>query len=138
MKHLLSAKGKLIASAFSLFGLSGCNEPPVCEYGCPYVEFHIHGTVIDEHSQPLPGIAVKADYGTDTTADNGQYDIHTDGTSRHNAPRELHLSDADPDRNPPYPDTVVALSWDGIEPHDGSGRWNEGTYTLEKDIQLKR
>jgi len=138
MKHLLSAKGKLIAGVLSLFGVAGCDDPPVCEYGCPYAEFHIHGTVTDEHSQPLRGIAVKAGYDADTTADNGHYDIHTSGTGRYDAPRELLLTDADLDRNPTYPDTTVALSWDGIESQGASGRWDEGAYTLQKDVQMKR
>ena len=137
MKHILSAKGKLIAGVLSLFGVAGCDEPPVCEYGCPFAEFHIHGTVTDERSNPLSGIAVKAEYATDTTGDNGQYDLHTDGMGKGDAPRELLLTDTDPNRSP-YPDTTVALNWDGIESQGASGRWNEGTYTLQQDIQLKR
>ena len=138
VNHLLSAKGKLIASALTLFGMGGCQEPPVCEYGCPYAEFHIHGTVTDEHSHPLGGIAVNAGYGSDTTKADGKYNILTDGTGRGDAPRELHLTDIDGDRTPSYPDTTVALSWEGIEPEGASGRWDEGTFTLQKDVQMKR
>ena len=137
MKHILSAKGKLLAGVLGLFGMGGCQEPPVCEYGCPYASFRVYGTVTDEQHNPLGGIAVNAGYGSDTTKDDGKYDILTDGTGRGDAPRELHLTDIDGDRTPSYPDTTVALSWEGIEPEGASGRWDEGTFTLQKDVQLR-
>ena len=137
MKNILSAKGKILASALGLFGISACSSPSV-EYGSPYAEFHIHGTVTDEQSLPLGGIAVEAAFATDTTGTDGHYSIKTSGFGRPDAPSELHLKDIDPERDHPYPDTVVDISFDNIHPEGGDGHWNKGTYTLQRNIQMKK
>ena len=37
-----------------------------------------------------------------------------------------------------YYDTVIPISFNGIQPVGGDGHWDQGTYILQRDIQLRQ
>lgn len=96
----MKAKAKRIYSLLcawilSLLGFSSCDdgfkiggggkEPIACEYGCPYTEFTLKGTVTDAKSNPIKGIKVTLkeifedemyEKLTEFTDENGKVEYH--------------------------------------------------------------
>lgn len=55
--RFLTLWGKVVAAIVSVFGMYGCDIHAV-DYGCPYAEFSLKGTVVDEKDTPIEGIRV--------------------------------------------------------------------------------
>ena len=138
MKKILSFRSKILLAILSLFGVSACESGMTVEYGCPITTFKVHGTVSDEQHNPIQGIAVHRGWDNDTTGPDGKYQLYFDGVMVPDAPDTLEVTDTDTLRETAYCDTVIPISFNGIQPVGGDGHWDQGTYILQRDIQLRQ
>lgn len=138
MKKILSLRSKILLAILSLLGVSACESELTEEYGCPETTFKVHGTVTDERHNPIQGIAVHRDWSNDTTGPDGKYQLHFYGVMATDAPDSLEFTDTDTLRETAYCDTVIPVSFNGIQPVGGDGHWDQGTYILQRDIQLRQ
>jgi putative lipoprotein (rSAM/lipoprotein system) len=136
MKRLL---GKIVLAGLSAFGLNACSilDIPMAEYGCPYADFELSGTVVDSDSaKAIPGIEVTYQGGTAYSDETGAWKIVQRGAP---FPKLLivYADDIDGDANR----GMFARDSTGIDPerepdplpwHD---KWYSGRY-IQNDIVI--
>lgn len=138
MKNILSFKSKILLAILSILGVSACESDVTEEYGCPQTTFKVHGTVTDQRHNPIQGIAVHRGWNNDTTDSDGKYQLQFNVVMATEAPDSLEFTDTDTLRENVYCDTIIPLSFNGIQPVGADGHWNQGTYILQRDLQLRQ
>ncbi|MBQ9215981.1 MAG: radical SAM-associated putative lipoprotein [Prevotella sp.] len=128
---------------------------PVVEYGTPYADYQLHGTVTDETGSPVKDIKVSTKYvfhnydGTVVT--DGIDSIQTDGLGkyavgyrRYHGENDLKLivEDVDGDANGGvFKSDTIDIDYKNATKVKDAGRdehWSEGTYAIKQDIILKK
>lgn len=145
---------RLCMALLSLLGFAACEEP-MCEYGCPTIDYKISGTVTNAEGTPIEGIRVivpevKYDYErncfvSDTvfTDAEGHY-----STSEHTgyptlAERGIFFDDVDGDA---HGGSFAADSLSCFEVNntprkqykEGDGNWYVGGYEYTVDKKLRK
>ncbi|MGN0091550.1 MAG: radical SAM-associated putative lipoprotein [Alistipes sp.] len=105
---------RILAAMLVLLGFASCGKDntdigdiPV-EYGTPYVDYQIKGTVTDNSSTPIKDIKVVVSYIPQTTKDD--ITVYTDANGRFSAPYKHYFHVDDP--------TVTFEDTDGEENGD--------------------
>lgn len=144
MRKLLAAISKFFL--VSLFGIpQACFDDGtyVCEYGCPTVRYQLNGKVMDEDSNPVPGIKVSLEhpdnpYETDTTSVSGKFvlDELLGGFSLEKV--RVYFTDVDgPDNGGEFAADSLDLEVYRIE--EGDGNWYNGAFKSDDvEIRLKK
>lgn len=126
-KKKIGMTGKIITALLALLGfsLAGCRE----EYGCPYVNFHVSGRVVDAQANPIPGIEITADeYGSTRSDSQGYFTIEENYAS---LPGKICCTDRDGEENGgEFLPEEVDLEGRFVQTAKGSG-WYEGAYKAE-------
>lgn len=145
---------RILAAMLALLGFASCGKDntdigdiPV-EYGTPYVDYQIKGTVTDNSSTPIKDIKVVVSYIPQTTKDD--ITVYTDANGRFSAPYKHYFHVDDP--------TVTFEDTDGEEngglfktatlnvkdmektqlPVDKDNHWCIGSYELNADVKLEK
>jgi len=104
------------------------------EYGSPYADFKINGTVTNQESEKVTGIKVKVERDSSYTDSEGNYDITVESFPK-DQNFSIQFSDVDGVENGTYQtlDTTVVF----IDPEfkNGDG-WYEGETSKEFDVKL--
>lgn len=130
--------------------------PPImCEYGVPQAEYNIKGSVVDEQGVPVEGIKTSLKYVSEERDANGKClamgidSLQTDAAGRFNFvyedfPKNQHIKllveDIDGEANGcTFQNDTIDIDYNkAVQTKDGDGNWNEGTFEIKQDIQLKK
>lgn len=151
----------LLSALLTMLGFGSCTElgadeygaPPVMEgaleYGVPYVEYIVRGTVADEAGQPVSGIkaAVKEvydqepghSYGIDSvsTDDGGNFQMQVRSFISQDLKLVVEDTDGPENGGEFMSDTLRLADMKQQKLADGDG-WSRGKYELKADIKLKK
>ena len=127
----------------------GCStksgEEPISEYGCPYADYVVNGSVKDEAGNPIQGIKITAPNGSDLTSQYAQI-VQTDAQGNFTLNEfsslrghEIIVEDIDGEANGGefLSDTIQVESLPMTQMEKGS-EWYDGKYAVKADIQLKK
>jgi len=121
----------LLTALLGLFGFTGCLSP--VEYGCPYGEFQVQGTVTNSQNEPIPDIeiSIKGDYNKVKSDSTGKYTLSTYFWGETGL---VIAQDIDSTDNGSYENDSVL-----VETHytGGDGKWYVGHDSQEIDFVLK-
>ncbi|MDD3079372.1 MAG: radical SAM-associated putative lipoprotein [Paludibacter sp.] len=148
MKNTLRFFDRIIVVFLSIVGFTAACDDPVVEYGTPYADFEIKGTVVDNDSQtPIPNIrlirVLNEDpfYGDTIYSDSeGKYQFSFNEIPEEENPVfEILAEDFDGEENGGsfQPDTVSITLQKSDWVEDGSG-WYLGKAVKTEDIKLKK
>lgn len=119
---------RIITVLLALLGFStGCGR---MEYGCPNVDFHISGRVVDAKGNPIPEIKVTSDqfYRIVFSDAEGNFTIEGNYVS---LPQTVYLSDIDGEQNGgEFDDRELDIGASYLKIKNGKG-WYEGAYKAE-------
>ena len=130
------------------YGCSSTDENrdvDVEEYGCPYADYVVQGSVTDEAGNPIQGINVKAPYGSDLDSQFGQI-VETDAAGKFALKEfsslrghEIIFEDVDGEANGGLfqSDTIRVQTLPKTQTEKGNG-WYNGKYDVQADIKLKK
>ena len=130
------------------YGCSSTDENrdvDVEEYGCPYADYVVQGSVTDEAGNPIQGINVKAPYGSDLDSQFAQI-VQTDAKGSFTLQefsstrgREIIVEDIDGEANGGefLSDTIFVNSLPKTQTEKGNG-WYTGKFDVKADIKLKK
>lgn len=128
------------------YGCSSTDENrDVEEYGCPYADYVVQGSVTDEAGNPIQGINVKAPYGSDLDSQFGQI-VETDAAGKFALKEfsslrghEIIFEDVDGEANGGLfqSDTIRVQTLPKTQTEKGNG-WYNGKYEVQADIKLKK
>lgn len=133
-------KNRLIWLLLSLLGMAaGCSSNdkliPV-EYGCPHADYEIKGRVTDPDGNPIRAIEITTDE-LPVAYSSATGDYRLKGTAFPGDMR-IRFTDTDgPDNGGNFAERTVVVTFTGedcIEP--GDGRWYDGAFFKEVDVQL--
>ena len=146
--RFLTLWGKIVAAIVSVFGLYGCDIHAV-DYGCPYAEFTMKGTVTTEENTPVKDIKVAVEVWSVAGNDKRQmYEKTTytdaDGNVSINtgfvyAPDSVSvkIDDIDGEANGGDFQSQV-LSPEIVKTKEADGEWFEGSYESTFDAKLQK
>ena len=145
----LKFKNWILALLAGIMGLQqGCSKFWAEEYGCPEARYIIKGTVINEQGDAIPGIGVNNTRDWENRNGEWCYEDTTDAEGHFLINRILFpaadisipvtLYDIDSNENGSYQDTVVDVSFVGVQLSGGDVRWNKGTGEKEVSITMRR
>ena len=139
-RKLIKNYNKIIAFILSILGVGGttfsCAMYGIpAEYGTPYANFKINGTVTKHKNEKLPGIKVKMPYDSTLTNAYGKYEIETQDIPTGQT-FEIQFIDIDGPENGEFEtlDTVVVFENPKFE--NGDGDWFQGNTSREFNIKL--
>ena len=149
--RFLTLWGKIVAAIVSVFGLYGCDTHAV-DYGCPYAEFSLKGTVTDEENTPIEGIRVAVEAWSVTGNDIRKMcneTLYTDAEGK--------VSFVPPHGYFVYPPDSVSVKIDDVDGEanggdfqsqvlapeivktkEAEGEWFEGGYETTFDAKLQK
>ncbi len=134
----LKLKNWLLVSMATLLGLNtACEGSTADEYGCPFSDFHVKGTVTDPDGAPIPGIQVRMDYDVDTTDAEGQYAVQSGRIPGNETVFDVVFSDVDGAENGLFKNDTVPVTFPQSELTGGDG-WYEGSATQTLNVTLQR
>lgn len=130
------------------YGCSSTDENrdvDVEEYGCPYADYVVQGSVTDEAGNPIQGINVKAPYGSDLdsqfnqivqTDAKGNFTLKEFSSMRGN---DMIVEDIDGEANGGefLSDTIQVETLPMTQTEKGKG-WYGGKFDVKADIKLKK
>lgn len=149
MKNLFT---KLLAGLLVLLGFTSCEDlftgTGPAEYGCPYTDYKVKGTVVSEDNEPIVGIRVVVSTWSNTTDT-----IYTDAEGKYSS-KELYGSsplgfeetdsiffdDVDSTANGKFISKALPLSdYEATEVEsdtDDNSLWYDGAYEVEVNVTL--
>ena len=129
----------VLTPLLAVLGFTGCgddDDDDVAEYGAPYVELNVDGTVTDTEGNPIQGIVLYADectgYSDATSGADGKWSYSINWCDISEAITENHevlvrAVDEDGDANGgEFADTSVTVSL--TQTAEGDGGWFQGAY----------
>lgn len=134
---------KIIMALLALLGFSACSKEETVlrdEYGCPYVDFHVSGRVVDTESNPVQGIIVGTPMLRDMAVSDadGRFAIDQHGGD---LPDMLLFTDMDGEKNGgefSLKEVEVKERFEQTAPESGSN-WYRGAYKAELgDVTLTK
>ncbi|MCB9071406.1 MAG: radical SAM-associated putative lipoprotein [Prevotellaceae bacterium] len=121
----------LLTTLLSIFGFTACLGP--VEYGCPYGEFQVQGTVTNSQNEPIPDIeiSIKGDYNKVKSDSTGKYTLSTYFLGETGL---VIAQDIDSTDNGSYENDSIL-----VETHytEGDGKWYVGHDSQEINFVLK-
>jgi len=158
-KSVIRGINFVLATLLTLFGFNKCTEPEV-EYGVPNADYTIKGTVVDKaDAKPIKGIRIGFTryysepvvmYGVmpqpyrsnkaDTTDIQGAYKLtdHFSIGEIQDDKLTVFVQDIDGSDNGLYNDTTFVVDFKDIKATGKITGWNQGEYTKEVKIELKK
>ncbi|MDR3261317.1 MAG: radical SAM-associated putative lipoprotein [Tannerella sp.] len=137
-RPLIKGTNWALAGLLTLLGFSGCTNDKV-EYGTPYAEYTIEGTVTNEAGEPVPDIKIEttAPYaGMQNPAlsnESGHYSAKLGSTQT----IQVIASDIDGEKNGAYQNDTIQVAIDDSDYYDkGDGHWYDGAARKEVNITL--
>lgn len=138
---ILSLLNVLLTFVLGLLGFQSCDVAkkygpgPEVEYGAPYAEYDVSGTITDEEEKPLKNMQIKlkengVPIAPETySGEDGKYALREEGFPMNRV--DVVVSDT---AGVYESDSVnVAVSFEG-----GTDGWNAGKATIQHDFQLKK
>lgn len=146
--RFLTLWGKIVAAIVSVFGLHGCDIHAV-DYGCPYAEFSLKGTVTDEENTRIEGIRVAVEAWS--VAGNDKRKLYVDtlfsdadgkvsastGTIYVTDSVSVKIDDVDGEANGGDFQSQV-LAPEIVKTKEAEGEWFEGGYETTFDAKLQK
>ena len=124
---------------------SKTHEEPVSEYGCPYADYVVNGSVKDEAGNPIQGIQITAPNGSDLDSQLVQI-VQTDAQGNFSLNEfssfrgeEIIFDDIDGEANGGefLGDVIRVDTLPKTQIEKGNG-WYEGKFDVTADIKLKK
>ncbi len=141
-RKILKGYNRLISLLLSILGIgttatyTACDIiPGGCEYGTPFADFKINGTVTNESGQSVPGIKILMMYDSTYTDSNGKYNLVTESfPTDQNFPIQFIDVDGESNGKLQTVDTAVVF----VDPDFKGGKdWYEGETSKTFDITMK-
>jgi putative lipoprotein (rSAM/lipoprotein system) len=132
-ESMIKAYHKLVLAALGAIGVVGCESSgtaPEPEYGCPYADYSLSGTVLDaDSSKAIEGIEIAFNSEKTYTAPDGSWQIDCRTICAWRDSLRATDVDGDANRGAFEPDSL-ALSPTRVNPKDG---WYQGSF-VQRDI----
>ncbi|MCL2738324.1 MAG: radical SAM-associated putative lipoprotein [Bacteroidales bacterium] len=153
-KVFLKGVNWALAAIITMLGFAGCNAIGRLEYGSPYADYVVKGTVVDQATKkPIEGILVSySDYdameppyslnSSATTNVKGEFSISaTSGRLPFQIMDNIrvvpvYVQDIDGELNGLYESTVTLIDFRKGKQTKKSKGWYEGEYTVNLNIEL--
>ncbi len=142
-KKVIKNYNKLIAFLLTILGIgtsatfSACDDDVVCEYGTPYADFKISGTVTNAQKENIPGVKVLLnDYDSTLTDSNGTYSFTTQ-TFPAETLFPIKFIDIDGDENGNLQPIDTTVVFEDPEFEGQSGSWYQGETSKVFNIEMK-
>ena len=117
----------------------------IVEYGCPYADYVVKGSVTDEVGNPIQGIKITAPNGSDLDSQFNQI-VQTDAKGNFTLKEfssmrghDMIVEDIDGEANGGefLSDTIFVNSLPKTQTEKGNG-WYTGKFDVKADIKLKK
>ena len=135
----------VMAALLAMLGYESCESEGLCEYGTPISDYIVKGVVTDEAGKTILGIKTKFVHdlydGEKTAMTDGSGNYVIQAKSYPDLYKcQLIVEDIDGEANGGefLSDTLDLSTKKPVQVKKGDGGWNEGTYELSQDIQLKK
>ena len=137
---LLKSTNVILSFLLSMLGFStGCDEiiHPRAEYGTPYADFIINGTVkASDTNEAIPDIKVKADWDSTYTNAEGKYEIVIRSFPQ-DQDIEIHFIDPDGNTNGSFQQLDTIAQFKNIE-FKSTGSWSYDDVEKEMNVSLEK
>jgi len=141
---LLKGSNGILTGLMALLGFSACDKYGRTEYGTPYADYVVKGTVVNKStSRPVQGIEVKvidhdrSEWKGLTTQEGSFYLSKSNVFFDDSQKMSVIATDIDGEANGLFkPDTVYVYFHDAQQTVVGKG-WFEGEHTLTVEFELE-
>lgn len=137
---LLKSYNKILAFILSILGVGGttfsCAMYGIpAEYGTPYANFKVNGTITNSRNETIPGIKVKMPYNSTYSNTNGKYEIDTHDFPT-NQTFQIKFIDVDGAENGEFETLDTTVVFENPKFVNGDGDWFQGDTSKEFNIKL--
>ncbi len=128
-------RNRILTYIIGILGFSQACKPVAAEYGAPFADFIINGTIKDHDTEQLiEGVSVTLRSKTVYSGPNGEFQI-IENEFADEQTFELKIEDVDGDLNGSYQNKDTSVVFENPQFTGGDGNWDEGQ--VEKEVQIK-